>query len=274
VGGWNKGIKGAPGGGMTGKKHSEKTLEKFRNRKLTDEHVAKLKERPKETYNKPKATAIETTETCHYGCDQVAKYQFANKKLCCSISHNSCPAKRKQFSDRNDHLLRAEKSLKTRTELGITKTSQIKGSATRKAAGHYEKLAEKMKEHWAERPWDNNTHCPILEYKNTGVPYQGTYEYDFLQSLEDKHGAAWVSSAVKRGPSVWYIDPTNNTKRLYISDFIIYNTIYEVKSNWTWNKAGTDQVLENRNKAKLSECLSQGYEVVLVLERKEIKYEK
>lgn len=223
---------------------------------------------------KPKAEPIATTELCQYGCNQIALYKFANNKLCCRTSYNSCPGKRKAFSENNDHLANAKKSLATRTRLGITKTSQIKGGATRRAAGHYEKLAEKMKEHWAERPWDNNTQCPILEYKNTGVPYQGTYEYDFLQSLEDKHGPAWISSSVKRGPSVWYIDPTDNTKRLYISDFIIYNTIYEIKSNWTWNKAGADQVLENRNKAKLNECLSQGYEVVLVLERKEIKYEK
>lgn len=223
---------------------------------------------------KPKAELIITTELCQYGCNQTAQYKFANGKLCCGISYNSCPGKRKAFSDNNDHLANAKKSLATRTRLGITKTSQIKGGATRRAAGHYKKLAEKMREHWAERPWDNNTQCPILDYKNTGIPYQGTYEFDFLQALEDKHGLEWVTSTVKRGPSVWYIDPIDNTKKLYISDFIVYNTVYEIKSHWTWNKRGADLALENRNKAKLKQCVSEGYEVVLVLEREEIKYEK
>ena len=84
--------------------------------------------------------------------------------------------------------------------------------------------------------------------------YQGTHEYDFLQSLENICDMVWLSYEVRRGPSIWYIDPTNNTKKLYISDFIIYNTVYEIKSKWTWNKLG--------------------YDAVLVLNRKEIKYEK
>lgn len=226
------------------------------------------------SYSKPKAEQIITGEICQYGCKTTAKYRFANGKICCSEHQNSCLGKRKAFSENNNHAENAKKSLETRIKLGITKTSQVKGGRTRREAGHYKKLAEKMREHWAERPWNNNTQCPILDYKNTGIAYQGTYEFDFLQSLESKHGLEWVTATVKRGPSVWYIDPIDNTKKLYISDFVIYNTVYEIKSNWTWNKRGTDLELESRNKAKLNQCLSEGYEVVLVLEREEIKYEK
>lgn len=77
---------------------------------------------------------------------------------------------------------------------------------------------------------------------------------------------------VSRGPSVWYTDPFDNTKRLYISDFMIYNTIYEIKSSWTWNRKGKNLDLENKNKAKLNECVKQGYKVILVLNGEEIIY--
>lgn len=225
------------------------------------------------SYNKPKAEPLLTTELCQYNCGNCAKFQFSNGKLCCSSHQNSCPGKRKQFSDRTDHKETAAKSLATRTRLGITKTSQIKGGATRVASGHYSRLAEKMKTHWEENPWQNNTQCPLLPYKNTIINYQGSYEYNFLEKLEKVNGIEWLITNISRGPAIWYTDPTDDTKRLYISDFIIDNTIYEIKSAWTWNRNGDDLNLENRNKAKLNECVNKGFNVVLVLNGEEIKYE-
>ena len=225
-------------------------------------------------YHKPKAETIITDELCHYNCGVKANFKFSNGKLCCSAHQNSCLGKRKQFSDRTDHKETAAKSLATRVKLGITKTSQLKGGATRVAAGHYQRLAEKMKEHWAEHPWQNNIQCPLLPYKNTKINYQGTFEYSFLENLENKNGIEWIISNVSRGPSIWYMDPVDNTKRLYISDFLIDNTIYEIKSEWTWNKHGDDMELERKNKAKLDECVNQGFKVVLVMNGKEIIYEK
>jgi hypothetical protein len=272
AGGWNKGIKGSPGGGMLGKKHSEKTLEKFRNKKHTAEAIQKLKNRPPECYKKPKAIAIDSAELCQYGCNQIAKFRFANKKLCCSESYNSCPEKRKTFSERTDHKETAAKSLSTRKELGITKSSRIKAHDTMKANGTYQVLREKMQEHWKNNPHQNNIHCPLISYKNTTLNYQGSYEFNFLENLETTYGLEWIKNNVSRGPSIWYMDPIDNTKRLYISDFLIDNIIYEIKSEWTWNKNGDDMDLENKNKAKLNECVKQGYKVVLVLNGAEIPY--
>lgn len=219
---------------------------------------------------RPKAKSITTTEFCKYGCGCIAKFQFANGTLCCSKHQNSCSSKREKFSNRTDHHARAVKSLNTRIRLGITKNSQIKGGETRRRNGHYQKLATVMREHWKESPWDNNVQCPILPYKDTEIPYQGTYELAFLQGLEKQFGLNWVKNNVSRGPSVWYIDPVDGVKKLYISDFIIQNTIYEIKSKWTWNKTGMDPNLELRNKAKLLECVKLGYTVKLILEKKEI----
>jgi len=224
------------------------------------------------SYKKPQATLIDTTELCEYGCNTRAKYVFANGRKCCAKHQNSCQGKRNAFS-KLDHTGRTSKSLETRTRLGITKTSQVKGGATRRAQGHYNKLAKTMRDHWAKNPWDNNIQCPILNYKNTGIPYQGTFEFEFLEELETEYGLDWIKFNVKRGPSLWYIDPADSEEKLYISDFIIGNTIYEIKSSWTWNKHGKDIQLEKKNKAKLTECVKQGYNIILVLNQQRLKYE-
>lgn len=221
------------------------------------------------SYKKPQAAPITTDELCAYGCNTLAKYIFWNGKVCCSVHHNSCPGKRKKFSNL-DHTERTAKSLATRIEKGITKTSQIKGGATRIAQGHYKKLAKKMQQHWEENPWRNNLQCSLIEFKDTNINYQGTHEYDFLEKLEIQYGIEWLKENVQRGPSFWYIDPTDNTERLYISDFIMYNTVYEIKSAWTWNKHGKDKLLEEKNKAKLKSAKAAGYNVILVLDKEYI----
>ena len=225
------------------------------------------------SYKKPQATLIDTTELCEYGCNSRAKYVFANGKKCCAKHQNSCQGKRNAFS-KLDHTQRTNKSLETRTRLGITKSSQIKGSATRREQGHYDKLANTMRDHWEKNPWNNNLHCPLVEFKSTSVLYQGTFEFEFLEKLEIEYGLEWVNSNVKRGPAFRYIDPSDSKEKLYISDFIIDNTIYEIKSGWTWNKHGKDMALERKNKAKLTSCIQQGYNVVLVLNQQRLQYEE
>ena len=218
-------------------------------------------------YNKPFAEEIETTQLCDYGCGQVARYKFRKGKVCCSKHFNSCPGKRMDFSNRLDHKETAAKSLATRQRLGITKSSRAKAHDTMLKNGTYEVLREKMQIAWKTKPWQNNLQCPLIEYKNSGLNYQGSFEYDFLEKLEHENGIEWVKQNVKRGPSIWYNDPVDNVKRLYISDFLIYNTIYEIKSFWTWNKHGKDMKLEERNKAKLIAAKTAGYNVVLVLNK-------
>ena len=220
-------------------------------------------------YKKPQATEIITNDLCQYGCNGLAKFMFTNGKICCSKHQNSCSGKRKQFSERTDHKETAAKSLATRVKLGITKSSRAKAHATMEANGTYQVMREKMQWHWKNNPHQNNIQCPLIPYKVTTINYQGSYEYEFLEKLEQQFGIEWVISNVQRGPSIWYNDPKDGTKRLYISDFLIDNTIYEIKSQWTWNRHGTDEILENMNKEKLNECIRQGYKVILVLNKQE-----
>jgi hypothetical protein len=138
------------------------------------------------------------------------------------------------------------------------------------ANGTYDIMRRKMQQHWEDRPWQNNTRCPLIPYKETELVYQGTFEYNFLETWEQLNGINWVIENINRGPAIWYIDPTDNTKRLYISDFIIYNTVYEIKSSWTWNKHGKDKLLEEKNKAKLAAVKLAGYDVKLILDKEEI----
>lgn len=58
---------------------------------------------------------------------------------------------------------------------------------------------------------------------------------------------------------------------MYISDFQIENTVFEVKGNYTWNRHGKDNGLEETNKAKLDKVKESSYNVILVLEGKRIK---
>ena len=257
AGGWNKGI--------TGYSTS------LKGRKLSNDKtsVDKRSNAQKGIKRKPKAEYIETTDLCEYGCQQIAKYKFANGKICCSTSYNSCTSKRNEFS-KLDHTARTSKSLETRVEKGITKSSRAKAHATMEANGTYKVMRKKMQEHWKSNPHQNNVQCPLVPYKDTELLYQGTYEYDFLESWELLNGIEWVIEHIKRGPAIWYIDPTDNTERLYISDFLIYNTVYEIKSAWTWNKHGKDIVLETKNKAKLAAAKTAGYNVKLVLDKEEI----
>jgi len=222
-------------------------------------------------YKKPQAVEVVTEEKCAYGCGRTAKFKFTAGKVCCSKHYNSCPGKKKQFSDM-DHSERTAKSLATRTREGITKSSQIKGGETRRNSGHYDRLADKMREHWGDHPWQNNLQCPLLPYKDTKLLFQGSYELKFLEALEEQHGTDWITENVRRGPTVWYDDP-NGKERLYISDFIIGNTIYEIKSGWTWDHKGADPLLEELNKAKLTRCVELNYNVILVLNGEEIQWQ-
>lgn len=218
--------------------------------------------------SKIKATPIETTDLCYLGCNLTAKFIFKNGKKCCSPHSNSCIAKRDRFSKEVDHTEYSRRSLETRTRLGITKSSQIKGAKTRRESGHYVRQAESMRKRWEENPWNNNPKW--RNYKDTDIVVQSKLEENFLSNLENEHGLDWVKTNVKRGPCFRYTDPITKKERLYISDFISDNTIYEVKGFYTWDKKGNDANLRLLNIAKLDKVVESNYNVILVLEGENI----
>jgi hypothetical protein len=106
----------------------------------------------------------------------------------------------------------------------------------------------------------------LKRYKNTNIAYQGTYEYNFLNNLENTHGIKWLEDNVSRGKGIWYFDTENKTERLYLPDFLIKNIIYEIKSFYTLNHS------LQRNIDKFNSTIYNGYILIIVLEGKEIKY--
>lgn len=217
----------------------------------------------------PGSKHVSTSALCAYGCNQIAEWQFRNGKFCCSKSYNSCPEKRRVFSQTADHAGNASKSLVSRQRLGVTKSSQIKASKTRKANGHYDRLGSHMKQLWLEQPWLHKGRAHHQTYPGTTISYQGSYEYEFLRELELRYGTTWLVENVKRGPSFTYCHPKTGETKTYLSDFQIGNTVYEIKSSYTWNRNGQDSDLENLNTTKLQSVKNKGYRTVLVLNHKE-----
>jgi len=111
----------------------------------------------------------------------------------------------------------------------------------------------------------------IKSYLDTDLYFQGSYEKKFLDKLLEQYGIEWVKTNVKRGPNIKYKDPIG-VQRTYMSDFQINNTVYEIKSNWTWNRRGQDLLLQQINLLKLKSAVDSGYKVKLIKEGKEIVF--
>jgi len=64
---------------------------------------------------------------------------------------------------------------------------------------------------------------------------------------------------VSNGLSFKY-DYLDKVDRLYVSDFFIsnLNEVIEIKSKWTYNRKGSDMVLENQNLAKMATVINEG----------------
>lgn len=103
------------------------------------------------------------------------------------------------------------------------------------------------------------------KFKETQIHFQGNYEKHFLESLESEFGLEWMNTNITNGKFIQYFNPEDKAYRNYIPDFVIGNTLYEIKSSYTWNKNGKDLMLESVNKAKIKAAKDQGYNVILVL---------
>lgn len=111
-------------------------------------------------------------------------------------------------------------------------------------------------------PKNNNTYvCGWhTTWDNNSVYLRSSYEFDFAKELDDKKIHYEVEKIRIR-----YFDTTKNDYRCALPDFYIpeTNTIYEIKSEYTYNKVEMDD--------KFKEYKNMGYNCVLVLEHKEIK---
>jgi hypothetical protein len=63
-------------------------------------------------------------------------------------------------------------------------------------------------------------------------------------------------------------------QRWYLSDYIIGNTVYKIKSDRTWNCQGQNLVAEQNNINKLTATIQAGNTVKLIQEGKTIDFTK
>jgi hypothetical protein len=89
-----------------------------------------------------------------------------------------------------------------------------------------------------------------------GILYQGSYEKDFLDICVEKN------IEVERGLTIKYMMGDKNL--VYFSDFFIpkLNLVVEIKSTWIWQKH------EEKNIKKAEEVINNGYNYILILDKK------
>lgn len=121
-----------------------------------------------------------------------------------------------------------------------------------------------LKNYGTTNTYDIN-HPHTKKYKTTDIYYQGTYELFFLEKIEECN----LLEKIKRGPTIKYF--YEGEYHLYYPDFILDNTIIEIKSDWTYNKIGKDLKLEEINKHKWESTRQQNYELVVLFSKKEIE---
>jgi len=105
----------------------------------------------------------------------------------------------------------------------------------------------------------------IERYKNTDLFYQGSYEFHFLEKMEEKGKLREVSS----GKSYNYI--YNNKEHVYHTDFFYNGENIEIKSGWTYNNNGKNKELENINKAKWKSVVDSGNKIKILFSKSEIE---
>lgn len=75
-------------------------------------------------------------DLCDYGCGQNARYQFKNKKLCCSKSRNSCPEiKRKQSISLRKYWSNEENKIRILGDNNISKRPEVKKKISKANSG-------------------------------------------------------------------------------------------------------------------------------------------
>jgi len=101
----------------------------------------------------------------------------------------------------------------------------------------------------------------IKKYKNTNLYYQGSYEYFFLEKMDELNLLEEVSSG-KSYEFYW-----EGGAHTYHTDFFFRGENIEIKSGWTYNKNGQDIDLENFNKSKWKSVTDYGDKIRVLINK-------
>ena len=105
----------------------------------------------------------------------------------------------------------------------------------------------------------------MLNYKDTDLSYQGTYEKFFLDLMDKEN----LLDHVSNGDTFEY--EYDNKKHAYHVDFKFKDKLIEIKSGWTYNKNGKDLELQKINEAKWKSVRDSGEILIVLIDKSEIK---
>jgi len=92
----------------------------------------------------------------------------------------------------------------------------------------------------------------------------GTFELYFLEKMEEKS----LLNEVKSGRSFNYV--FDNKNHVYHTDFFYNGENIEIKSGWTYDNNGTNELLKRRNDTKWKSVISSGERIRVLFSKKEI----
>ena len=104
----------------------------------------------------------------------------------------------------------------------------------------------------------------VKRYKDTELHYQGSYELYFLELMEDKG----LLEGVSNGRSYNY--EFMGKKHVYHTDFVYDGKDIEIKSGWTYNKNGKDQLLQEINETKWQSVIDSKEEIIVLIDKVKI----
>lgn len=104
----------------------------------------------------------------------------------------------------------------------------------------------------------------VKKYKETMLTYQGSYEYHFINLL-DKHNKLDI---LTNGSSFDYEFLGN--KHVYHTDFILDGVHIEIKSGWTYDGNGTNDLLKQLNHTKWAAVESNNQKLIVLKSKQEI----
>lgn len=105
----------------------------------------------------------------------------------------------------------------------------------------------------------------IKYYKNTDLTYQAGYEKYFLEQM-DKCG---FLNELSMGKSYNYV--FDEKLHVYHSDYLFKDITIEIKSEWSYNRDGTDQRLQLENELKWQTVKNNGDNLIILWSENEIK---
>ena len=162
----------------------------------------------------------------------------------------------------------ALKMVDTRTKIGSTGLSSYQQGAIKATITKLTDIDSKGRNGF-DRMWIKGGQAK--EFKDTFLYYRSKLELIFLEKLVSTNGLDWVIANVKNPKAIPYY--FESKRRLYIPDFKIDSTIFEIKSQYTFNDFGKNLRWELKNISKLDSALSTGVKVILVLDGKDYLWE-